>query len=686
MKLDKETFIKHQFWFLLGGFVLVWLIGLTSLSFSASEPIKTKKDAYDKAANDIKMASTQKGGPKNESFYKPWEEYGQKFIKHKDEIWEKAWKVQSEMFDWPSEKIAAVMYNLQSGQDDFPARRDFQGIDYPGQFTALKEQNITGPVEFVGGFDKVMDQADLKKVPTREECFLVQEDFWVRRDLLYVVAATDNAVAYMEVKPLDKKPEGMVAAYTLRNINWEVTLLIEKKGRNQQISERSTVKNIHPSHRLQHLANPATGSVVTIALGQGQWQTVPLVGEPLPFGGESKFLKKPVDLKIDLSDYKEKPFLAMQVFDWWSCPIKRINGIAIPYQSSRTVTTALKANDFLAKLDAPKEEPGAAENPAPGGAPGMPSMPGMPGGAPPGAGAGAGAGAGKAGGPAGPGAPGMGGMLGMRGGENNQTPINSIERNRYLQAPKGDKDEVEKPCRHMPFAMQVVMDQSHVEDFLVALANSRLRIQITQVEMAHVSGIKPESAGASPDEGDRPGPGPMPGPRPGGSPPQGPRGPGGPGYGSPPMMPGMIPGQIAGSMPGGPGGRGRNMLPGMMMPQMPMPRPGMMPGFPGFPGRPAKGGKDTTVLNPDDPNLVELTVYAITTLYRKPDEKKPEPAAQHKPGPGVPVPPAPGPGTNPAVPPPPGPNKGDTPPQGNPVQPAPAPEKKPTNPTPPAGK
>src|SRR5207253_1477158 len=48
-----------------------------------------------------------------------------------------------------------------------------------------------------------------------------------------------------------------------------------------------------------------------------------------------------------------------------------------------------------------------------------------------------------------------------------------LERNRYIIA----TDQ----ARHLPIAMVLVVEQSHINDVLIAVANSPLRIQTTQV-------------------------------------------------------------------------------------------------------------------------------------------------------------------------------------------------------------
>src|SRR5260370_27376953 len=72
----------------------------------------------------------------------------------------------------------------------------------------------------------------------------------------------------------------------------------------------------------------------------------------------------------------------------------------------------------------------------------------------------------------------MAGASGMPGGGASKdtedvTRINKIPRTRYMY--------VTPQCRHMPIAMRIIIDQAHIHDFLTAMANSPLRIQITQI-------------------------------------------------------------------------------------------------------------------------------------------------------------------------------------------------------------
>jgi hypothetical protein len=633
MKLDKETVVKHQFWFLLGGYVLVWLIAVLALKFSAPGKIAAAQQEYKKSKDGLDRESKS---PKNDkTFCPPWEAYGNIFDGHKKVIWKQAWDLQRWMYNWPFNKDMSFPQQ-QLSQDE---REEYKRKFYPDQIEQLRQiaPTLIHPAELKGGFDNVFRPQEWKETPTREECWLAQEDYWVKRELVYVIGYALAAQGYMAPWKIDEKealPEGVDAKAVrrrFRNLNWEITLIVTKDGKNNPIiSRHSTIKNVHPGGRVQNLAS-GSGEGLVFSVHQGKTKaSFMLKGEPVPSEKTVPFnsdYAPPTLAAIDWSNTKEPAFISEE-FDWYTSPIRRIEAIEIGQQSCRTYTTGLKANDTLAKLDAPKENPedaskdkdatGADAGGAGAGGAGVPNM-------------GSGSmnmgekmksmGAGMAGM--------MGGMPGIASTPTNVTPNNGIPRNRYLQAPKEENSE-EKPSRHLPLAIQLIVDQSHMQDVLLWVANSRLRIQITQVEFRRVHNIKPEEPSEKKGSGSeiRTTPSTV-----------------------PPMMGGgaMPPGGFGGSMmmrPGGPGGAGGagapsmgsgNMRPPMMGGSM-NPMMAMMMGKGAGAGNPimGPGGMSVNPMNrltgagakregpprQDDEDLVELTVYGIATLYRCPDAPK----------------------------------------------------------------
>lgn len=665
MKLDKETVVKHQFWFLLGGYLLVWIIAVFWLKIAAGDEIKKVADAFETTKKNL---DNERRSPVNtRTFVPPWEAYRNVFEKHKQVIWNQAWDFQRGMYDWPfSNKDMSSPQTVLADSE----REEYKRTLYPDEIKQLREasKSILGPVELAGGFDAIFKPQEWKETPTREECWLAQEDYWVKRELLYVVGGAVAQLSYMwPILQIDEKaepmPQGVVSRHRYRNQNWEITFHIRQNPKKELvIGGDSTIKNVHPSGNPLSLTSAKGTGIVFNLMQDKTTVSVEVRGEPVPWGEAQKLSAKDYEPNegIDWAKFKEKPIYVSQSYDWPTCPLRRIEAIALGHQDSRTFTTTLQANETLAKLDVPEggTEGDATKdkdsNAAPSGAPGG----GMMGSAP---------------------SPdmmqkmsqgSMGMMSGMKGGGaqgGNVTPNNAIERNRYLQAPKKG-DEAEKPSRHFPFAIQVIVEQAHTHDVLAALANSRLRVQITQVDLHHAKGIKPEPSEDKSGDILRTGPvmmmGTMGGPTGGKMPPM--MGPGmmnpmmtgakrppmmggsgmmppsmGSGSGAPPMMGGSM------SPPPGMVGSGNNTMM-MMMSSMKGNRGGS-----GAPGMvPPSGGVDRTrnlkgpeadkktVQIPEDDTLVELTVYGIATLYRRPDPPKSDEAQPGQAAPAQPAQPA----------------------------------------------
>jgi hypothetical protein len=660
MKLDKETVIKHQFWFLLGSYLLIWFIAVLWLKFTAPDAITNAKNNYKKAADGVKAESAS---PVNKAtFLPPWEKEADTFDKHKSVIWKQAWLFQAGMYDWPDYLVKNYdMSNPQTviSTDDLNRyRHDL----YPQQIENLRVNapRWLEPVELLSGFDNIFKpkaKAEWHETPTREEMWLAQEDFWVKREVFVVVWDAMLRQAFMqEVKEIPEPnpdPEHIKARYRFHNKNWEITLHIRTNDKGLPvIGGDSTIKNIHPSGHPQPLTS-GKGRGVTFNVVQDRVRTsFEVRGEPIsngevrPFSMEKDQERKDSEplngINWDKDKAKEHPIYVSQGFDATNSPIRRINAIELGQQDCRTFIWPLQPNNALAELDAVPEEnkPPESAQPAGGGMGGNPQemmmknqqqmqqqMMG-------------------------------GGMMGGRSGgqganSGNPTPNNQFERNRYLQPTSQDK-KLNPPSRHLPMAIQFIVEQSHMHDVLLALANSRLRFQITQAEFRHVKDYTPQSDSEKKGENKEL------------------AGMGGTFMG--PAAPGMGGGvqnqmiaqmqkqrqmmmQQGGGMMGGPGGmmqmqmqqRARQMQQmrggmmggggappgsfGPMMMQSPMAGAGgagkgqpfafgMRGGGP-FPGAGGAIDPKQAAQNQQDDNLVELTVYGIATLYRFPDQPKP---------------------------------------------------------------
>jgi hypothetical protein len=671
-KFDKEQLIKHHFWIVLGVVLLCWMIALCILLFTVMGPITARRKAYEDALAKINQNKT---GLKNDSFLPPWKAHQDLFRRHKDTIWAQAWELQKGLYVWPTDPEARLDVEMPDTQRPPLAKNEreiYQERLYDKQFDAYKTEleraypelaehqfvERVGPVELAGGGNglferRAKDKWNEKNPVTREEMWLLEEDFWVKKDMLDLVRNVLNETAQMKAQyvlspesitlitealgeakapeetvksvlkeleslsskecssrdefllhvgsklerpiweqvqdrvreqvrmkdqgPTKDSPKDMMARYRFRNEPWELNLIIEKLDREWQVSALSTIKNIHPGKRTLKLSTPDSPLGLVFHLKQAGFKPLPLVitNEPLPPGHEAK-LKKPLPL---FPIEPGKPFEVEQVWDWYTAPIKRVDALQVgtlKAQSARTVPEALRPNpnlpNDLAEEGAPAAAPGAAPAaPAGGGRPPAAQAAAM-GMAPPGPGAG-------------------------RGGTSaadSRTPFNGIDRHRYIQ--------VTQQCRHLPLAMVLIVDQSCVPDVVAAFSNSRLRIQVTQVEISHVRGIKPPVAG-QPTKGDsldKPGPLASASPTPG-----------------TPAVSALRPGmrrQAGGEGRGGMGDGGDAGPTPVKTTTQPAPGPG------------GNAGK-TAVPTDDDPNLVEVGIYGIAALYERFDEAKAAAAA-----------------------------------------------------------
>ncbi len=603
-KLDKEMLAKNQFWIGLGVFVLCWLIGVILVMAGGDD--KPKK-AWEDAKGKVEKAKSPR--PKTAAYQEPWNKHGETYSHHKDKVWRTAWEWQKDMYTWPEDPDHRIKWPLYPEEpfastptEDVNAREKYRNLLYKTQFDGL-EQAMT-PVEFAGGFDRIVPKQtwDPQRTPTREEIWLAQEDFWVRRELLSVVREAVDAVAWfkeVKVDPKEKLPEGILGRRLFRNPNWELNLLFEKvKDRPQWvISGKSTIKNINVAEVSQILANPRTGKGLPFRLWNPQKgkYDFEVSGEALAYGEQAELKET---YKADPINLQKDDFAVEQVLEWELSPVRRIDLLELgkPAQSHRTILTALKIREDLKKLDPEPAEPAAAPAAGAGGAPGA--------GGPPG-----GRGSMMGGGMAGPG--------GAAAATVDSTRVNQIPRPRYLH--------VKEQARHLPIAMRLIVDQNHINDVLGAVANSRLRVQVTQVTMLHTPNVQRGShESATTSYG---GSGMMPGgPRPGAGaamggmfgsamgggfrgsmqPPgmgSGPRGGGdGRGGGRPGMRPPVNPSGSAGA-PGRPG-MGSSPPPGA--------GPGTRPG-----GAPGSSPEATAIAPQDNARLVELVVYGLATLYER---------------------------------------------------------------------
>lgn len=595
MKLDKETVIKQQFWFLLMAYVPLVLIALIMLWTSVAGAIEEKRkkvESAEKALSGIK-------DPKNDSWIAALQVRQDKVAEKKEKIWKNAWEVQKAFMTWPTfldRKDNSDYYKAQVGRwpdsltvnNDKPfgelikerVHTEFAKELYAPQvheFITMADpvnEKMEGVVQYQGGWENLFvyvqddeGKPGFKHVPpTSEELWLAEEDIWVQRELLRIIKNTnDLAATFKQVSgpplPLNKDKDE-VARRVFTSATWKLDLVLAKPKDQTRYVARGTITNL--SNRKQVLSIPFEIRFLDVA------EPEYLFAEAEPLAPNATADIKETSLKI-LREPRGVESVK-QIYDWRTAPVKRIDKLVFARAeafSHRTDGLTLLARKF------PTESEGGDTVPAPSADPGLASK---------------------------LQSTVAGGGSSRVSGATNRTP-NGLEKNRYV--------DLTAEVRRMPVGLVLVIDQDHIQDLLTEVANSRLRIQTTQMYWQHFSGkIKPEGGqnkimgptpSGGPDakmkEGRRPagsekfagGPGAIPGTRPAGR--EGPPRPSGT-----PGLPGMLQGT-------GMGEENRRM-------------------FQDMPGK-LQGGMAAASAAAEEyqPNLMELAVYGIASIYERYPDK-----------------------------------------------------------------
>ncbi len=464
------------------------------------------------------------------------------------------------------------------------------GMSMPGMGGPGGANAAASPADAKGAFMAAMRKFTAwQKTPSKEEIWILQEDYWIRRELLSLLRESVASIATFHPVPGEHPvPAGASGRYKAANAFWELDLIFENGGRS--ISKKSTIRNVHIQQRPQPIADPRTGIQTEFAFYQNQFRKVTKIkmdGEVLPFGKGQPFPKEyPNEGAVDFN----KPFDLVQIFYPGTSPIRVLDSLELPFNSHRTTTSKLVARSTLKKEGS---STAAGATGAPGTDAGVPAS------------------GGDTGGSA-MGMPGMTGPGASRASSVDLTPYNKQLRSRYMIS--------NKQCRHVPFAMKLTLDQSTLPTLITALTNSKLRIQVTQVQYQYIPFSTSSSIGGMGMPGS--GPGGMMGGKPGPG-----MGSGGyPGMGFPGGPGAMKPGGFMGGVPGGfpaPGGGG---LPGASFPG------GAFPGG----GRNEEGGEGPRMADGSggagqtgalaDGNLIDVAIYGIAVLYERFPPPKENPA------------------------------------------------------------
>lgn len=535
----------------------------------------------------------------------------------------------------PAERKAIMEPAWPKFGDPLPTDRgefdEFKGV-YRAQFSTLKDDGSGGPgtgmadrvapTQFRGGWRSVLRHVnDFGQVQlTKDQVWLMMEDIWVQRSLLDAVRAINEERASFRRAKFDKdgnaapdpsfddagnklqlgangqpardprtgrfataptpEPERRKGLFASRT--WALELEVVREGAAQRLAGRLT----NLTDRLQLLG---VGNVMTLNVWfKNSAQPMPfrIGGEYVPGKGATRVVRGPDGKEqtvpanvIDIvatqehvlpagSDPNAELLRVEQVFDVRTVPVKRIDALQLGKTDSRL-------GDAFALL--PPQSPPFAKEPeaaAPadtGTGTGSMTMP-MPTGT-------------SLSGPTFPGAMGGAAPAKVLAGGGPLAAVIDGNKKRYLI--------VSSEVRRMPVGVALVVDQSLIQDVLLAFANSPLRFQITQIGWTAFAG-KLEGAAA---------------------PAAGSTGEGGVDFGGGTVNYGETGNPYSNPYSG-------SRKPGVSMgvgPTLPIPTPGMGLGpVPGMPGASPFGKQASTVSESQiTSGLVELSIYGVVSLYEK---------------------------------------------------------------------
>ncbi|HLW63943.1 MAG TPA: hypothetical protein VKS79_01405 [Gemmataceae bacterium] len=569
MKMDKETLIKHQFWILLGVYALLALILIILVTTVIGADAEAKEKKINDQKNDLKNNANAISRP----YIAVLDQQKDTLSQKRGELWTEMYDKQKGLIAWPGD----MRYSMGKKYPNFGSEinRD-DAFAYTETSVYLSEYeeiaDIIKPTDYQGGWKAVLNPVAWSETnrPTSDEVWLSLEDMCVEREVLNVLHDSNQAVAVFQPVPVPKgealppttlRPaEAFAKRFQSRRYQLDISL--DRKDRDyifhvkvKNISGRRQVVYrldlnvwVSPNPSETEMARPILVSINQDALAADQ-----VVEE---------------NVKVNVNQLPIGILRVEEVLNQRNVPIKRLKELALGKNPGhRKYDPTLKTVKAFEKETDTK--PSTDTNGPPQGFGGSAGMkPGMPGGNMPGM------------------PPGLsvGGNNPAASGE--LTP-NGLSKKRYI--------DVTDQVRRLPITIVMTMDQSSISDVLVALSNSNLRFQITQVHWMRVYSLPSNSSSES-----APG---LPAPAAGGS---------------SDVRPPAVVGSSSAGKPGlgsGPRGSGTQGPGGVLV------GPGTVTPAPagGLP-QPGTSGEQSLTSDQQTANLVDLTIYGVATLYERPKD------------------------------------------------------------------
>jgi len=351
MKVDKEIFIKHHFWYLLGILMPLTFLAMILLWTGTAGAIDSYEKKFETGKKNIEALA--KGQPKNQKWVDTLKQKEKHAQEEKDKIWREMWATQSDVMTWP-DALADKFKELKFGDKISQRDRNTYAKDdvYTTQYRPIIEvveplkADGTGVVQCptglaLGDWYKFLHfkLGWVNSPPATEDIWLAQEELWLCREMLRIVRDANDMTALMKkvTSAATTKAGDEIDRQVFESPTWKLEIALVTHDNKYFLRYRLT----NESRRRQWL-----GLNFEVAFQGTQLKDALHVDdEPLAPGKALEGPEQPLGLGAQFGNPTGIESVR-QVLDWKTAPVKRIERLELAWPSSRNAEAQFQARAF----------------------------------------------------------------------------------------------------------------------------------------------------------------------------------------------------------------------------------------------------------------------------------------------------------------------------------------------------
>jgi hypothetical protein len=344
MKVDKESFIKHHFWYLLGILIPLTFLAMIMLWTGTAGAIDAYEKKFDTGKKSIETLAH--GQPKNQKWVDTLKDKQKHVQDEKDKIWKEMWATQADVMTWP-EALADKFKDLKFGDKITPRDRNAYSKDdvYTTQYRPIIEvvqpvrSDGTGVVQCpmglnLGDWYKFLHFKSgwVNSPPATEDIWLAQEELWLTREILRIVRDANDMTALMKkvTAASTTKAGDEIDRQVYESPIWKLEIALVAHDNKYFLRYRLT----NESRRRQWLG---LNFDITFR-GTQLKEPLHVDDEPLAPGKSLDVPEQPLGLGAQFGNPTGIENV-QQVLDWKTAPVKRIERLELAQASSRNSDT-----------------------------------------------------------------------------------------------------------------------------------------------------------------------------------------------------------------------------------------------------------------------------------------------------------------------------------------------------------